>query len=756
MAQLAREWQEGGEEGKEVMVSVAGLLSSPGDLTAHKRLQLGAVRALVGANPNMVLRRVEKAWDHYRPPLNRHTRNVVVVSAVNAALDQWTQAHTADKPNVCEAVTVANRFMHYGGNDVAWANRVETKGSRVLPSTPFKAEEEAEHLALAKRHLPLNEVTSVDLLWEGYVPNLQSSRGLPKPTASKKDDWGPIMTAIMRAQTDRDVAVLTDSPHWKTAVIKLKAELHDVEKLDTKARAYYVLPAETSMALGCTLAHFYKGAPTFLEHPDSMSMVGMSLFYGGAERVFRWLDSLEATVGVFYADDGLTCLHLPSGRKWIFLPDISSMDMNVPDRHKQGWMDYLSERANPEDNAQAKWIQDLLEAYSRVLTDAHYLLPRGVEVKFLNFAATGFPANTHYETYVSMLMWKTVCEPYLCKKLAKLPKKATAQEEDKAIRVIVDKLIKKTGEYGPEWKGDYELYEYDGKNLHGILGHNLWREKPGKAFAAVPVERCLASLLNPRTKPKKSGSAVVLTYGRSVALLLTGGYATPWWWTVVRVLHARAKEVLATMHISHMAAMQTASADSEMLLGGDLAVFASFVRVSGGMTQLLGPPTSRACRRARSKHKKGRAIASAFSACVWENVVTTTAPATAPVSYTAGVSPDKPKVTVKVTRKKKGKRARKRAKQARKLAKAQRKVGKDKKATVATPSKPAEAGEANASTKRAKKAKKKEKRKPVPAGSTAVPAAPTESKEAPAEKQGASKPKKARLGKKLKRALGRS
>jgi hypothetical protein len=524
------------------------LQASPGDLPSLGKLKQLDVKKLIGDNPNIVVETRNKAYDFTGPASPQCTRASNVIVPVNAVLQSYMDRED-DLPegesSLADIVRQSEDWVFYGGAETGYFHRLRTKGSRDMRNFKLPSATSA-HLARIAKRFPLNRVGVVDLLGCGYKPRMETSRGLPEPSRSKRDDQSALMMFLYNTQTNRDMTALNQLDAGCLAVLKLKAELHEFSKLLTKARGYCCFPAEWSLTLGAFLCHFVKGVPHALQDRHSCNFIGSSFFYGGAAKFKQFIESATVTAPRYgvYGDDSVISTRLKSGRYFVFMPDISSMDMNTPSAYIDPWLKYLlSHHDECEEKEEEAWFEECMKAYQHCLKESRIVLPRGFICRFLNMSLTGLPANSHYQTFINIFVFTVVME-------REIVEACQASEEDASLeadQALVDALERKLRKLqndcaGMPWKESKGFEHYTGTKIAGFLGHQFLFEDPHPRVSIAP-HKLLASLINPRGKPSKSATAVFIAYGRGIALAIAGGYCFPWFLEIIDALYQRCLEL---------------------------------------------------------------------------------------------------------------------------------------------------------------------------------------------------------------------
>jgi len=541
------------------------LQASPGEIYNSAKITLNAVQGLVNASPNMELVRHQPSLDFSKPPMRRHTRSANVVAV---AQEVFAAPSVSDGQ---AAIEYANKWIHYGGAEEGWLARVKARGcgSKALSMAP---DVKVSMLAFAEKCFPLNRVSKINLINSFYKPDLQSSAGLPNINSSKADVWPALRAELAKVnQEPIDLRPITGHSYWPVAVLKLKAELHETAKLGEKARGYCVFPALTSMTLGSFLAHFTKQLPTIVDNPTSTSLVGISFYHGGAQRFLDWVEAtpMGDVRAAYYGDDCIIVARTMANRLYFMLPDVSAMDMNTPSAFAPLWLEHIAQHWQGQTTAQMESFQALMGMYKHLLCDADYVLPRGVVVKWRNFATTGLAGNTHYQTFVNTVVWGAFIQPVFQQAMAASEPGASTDMDRQIVRAAFSVAAGRMQEVGLEWKVDtLKVSRFKGK-IVGILGQTLVRDKLTKQVdVGIPVGRLLASLLNPSKTPSKGPTAVFVAYARSVALGVCGGYRFPAWQALVKKLRGDCLKIAPVLQPEHRVALASLYVKDELGLGG--------------------------------------------------------------------------------------------------------------------------------------------------------------------------------------------
>jgi hypothetical protein len=550
------------------------------------KLKVSAVRALLEASPNADLLPQPHSYKVSAVPMARHTRDTAVVECVNTAF----LGGPGKRKRKAAVVDYANQWIYYKGSEQGWAHRYKQHGCNVKTELDerFFTEEAA---AMLLECMPLNKVRAITLEADFYEPNLDSSAGLPHPDKSKRDILPVLAQKLAACQAAGDLSSLAQVEDWATAILMLKGELHELAKLGTKARAYFCYPAATSVALGCFLAHFTSKLPTFVDDAACTNLVGISLYHGGADALLTRVESLEASAAAFYGDDAIIVIVFPSKRRWIALPDVASMDTNTHEKFKDLWLAHLDSHFISGDARETGLYTSAMGLYQTLLTKSTFVFPRGVQAHLKNFTVTGMVGNTHVQTMANSLVWKVILEPLVVEEVSKLDNTADKADEAACVQRILDRLQKAMKDVGQmPWKEPISFYRYK-KRIKGLLGHTIWREGPGIGLAALPQERLIASLLNPRQKPNKSGSAVLMAYSRGIALAVAGGYAYKGFMAVLAALRKRSVDIAKTLQPEHQVKLGTFHPRTELDLGGDDVLIPPVLRVGSKGLEVLPVPS---------------------------------------------------------------------------------------------------------------------------------------------------------------------
>lgn len=133
----------------------------------------------------------------------------------------------------------------------------------------------------------------------------------------------------------------------------------------------------------------------------------------------------------------------------------------------------------------------------------------------------------------------------------------------------------------------------DSVTIRGVLGHDIF--PTGKhqkaALAAVPLPRLVASLINARQKPNKSGTALLDAYGRSISLLVAGGYMYPAFVHTVQGLYEKVLEMIPTMAADHKSRVVQMTHSSGLGLADDEPILEGVFFVQGSEFLVRPPPT---------------------------------------------------------------------------------------------------------------------------------------------------------------------
>lgn len=556
------------------------------DVPGCGKLKQPVVEAMLAASPNATLLASRHRVDPGKPPLARHTRDASVVACVNSAF--W--AAPGKRKRKTKVVAEVNKWIYYQGSEQGWQARYTQHGCNA--KTPLAVRLIGDDAVAALREcMPLNSVHSISLLADFYKPNLEASAGLPNPEKSKRDELPGILRVLIECQAQKSFEPITKFDDWATALFMLKSELHDVNKLLQKARAYFCYPAVTSMAVGCFLAHFTSKLPTFIDRPSCTNLVGLSLYHGGADALLSRVEGLESSAAAFYGDDGLIVIVFPSKRRWIILPDVASMDTNTHEAFKGLWLKHVDNHFCSADEREVAYHTSAMSLYNTILHNSTFVFPRGVQAKLTNFTVTGMVANTHVQTMANSVIWKMVLEPKLTEMAAAMDAGADKSTEAACVKQIVDELAGLMVEVGQlPWKLPISYYRYRGR-IDGLLGHNIWRDTPQSGLAALPEERLLSSLLNPRKKPNKSGSAVLLAYSRGIALAGAGGYAYEGFMAVLGALRERSVQLARTLQPEHQVALSQFHPQTELDLAGDDVPVPPVFRIAANGFEVLPVPT---------------------------------------------------------------------------------------------------------------------------------------------------------------------
>jgi hypothetical protein len=523
-----------------------------------------------------------------------HTRNSDVVRIVSDALRKGR----GKRGIAAAAVEEANKWRHWTGADKGLLRRLKERGSD--PKPEHDMEEWAKAREAMINAMPLNVVQNITVKPSHYKPNLETSAGWPAPELTKRNIFDSrILPLLEQVESDMSFESVMLLDGWNVVVYKLKGELHLIGTEEVKARAYYVLRGETSVVVGAALSCFTNKIKNFTEDPSCVNLVGVSLYGGGANNLLQSIETCEGCAAAYYGDDGLIIMVLPSGRRYTFMPDVSSMDMNTPGSFKAMWLDHLSKFCVPdttgEGQTQESYQASFLKVYSSLFCGARFILPYGQMVQFRNFSTTGMCGNTYYQTYVNGLVWLHKLKPICQSAVAEggLTPESSKEDEKAMLKGLAKRLYAAMKAVGLPWKSGayFKLYNREKVKLSPFLGHTIARHSPQHhALAYVPLGRLLASLVNPRRTPVKAGSAIVVAYVRSLALFLAGGYMYPVWVSVMQELHEAVKSTLKTLSPQHGAELTTQTAIAGVDLGEDEIYLQGILMRNGVGDLYLKPP----------------------------------------------------------------------------------------------------------------------------------------------------------------------
>jgi hypothetical protein len=496
---------------------------------------------------------------------------------------------------VLEATQTAGAFIHYAGAEQGWLNRVNLYGVSAKPDLPENALSALEGpLRKTLGSFALNKVHAICVAPSWYAPNFASSTGLPTPSTTKKEDKARIVGLLKAVEKSRSYNVIAQQEFWDVGLFTLKKELHELSRLKTKARAYYCFPGPTSVALGAFLSHFMKATPTFAEDPKFTSLVGLSFYGGGATRLVRSIRAVPegSAAAAYYGDDALIILRTMSGRRFAFLPDVRAMDMNTPEGFKDLWLWHISQHWVGESDDTL--YSSGMALYQALLKDARYLLPYGKIAKLQNFSTTGLTANTQYQTFVNSLVWNWKLKP-----LAEHMLRNGGGDQDKAgdlalVKEIAAQMYIVMEEIGLGWKPEATPFRISDTSLKGLLGHNLCYDKTSfQTTAHVPLGRLMASLVNPGVVAKKEATSVVQAYGRSIALLIAGGYHYRTFVHLVDKLREAVLDILPHLSMEHVNKLLSLEHGTDLGIGGDEVWFAPALYLNeNGEVCVRSPPTA--------------------------------------------------------------------------------------------------------------------------------------------------------------------
>lgn len=574
-----------------------GGLSAAPDVPQIGRPKKAVLEGLYRECTNMHLSEDVLPIDPGRSPPATHTRDVHVVTLVSREM--------LDAPGSMamrlEALTEANKFICYAGSEQGWVARVRARGMSEKPDLVSSEWEDAQ--ALAIESFPLNRVSKIDPAPSFYTPNLDSSAGLPNPNRTKREELPCIQRALSRVIAEGSYEVLTQVQLWDVGCFTLKKELHQLDKLAEKARAYYAFPGTTSVAVGGFMSHFTQKVRTFADDPNCTNLVGISFFGGGAQRVLDSIEKATESVAAYYGDDALLVIVMPSGRRYHFLPDVAGMDFNTPEGFKRMWVEHIERHWDgPEEDL---LFDSGLNLYNTLLLSCRYLLPGGRVAKYTNFSTTGMTSNTYYQTFVNTVVWHKLLKPLISGMLREHSADADSKEDRIMAEKICQALYGEMKRVGLAWKPGAIPHLYQGR-VAGLLGHDLFPDVESKlALAAVPLGRLLASLVNPKQKPNKSGTAMLQAYGRAISLYVAGGYAYPCFRKVLEALHSRVLEMVPTLNEEHRLRLSSMMTSAELDMGEDNTSVHSVYRIVDGVLLVRKPPTKEQVLALRLKPHEG-------------------------------------------------------------------------------------------------------------------------------------------------------
>jgi len=521
---------------------------NPGEMSGYGKPALSMfTTALTGPNCTVQAERGNLEIWRVRPTI--HTRTSEVISVMN---DLQHKPKSDYQPFTDEEVDKVNGQVYFPGIMKAFLNVYSTYGRGHKPTSlsaalglmvnPNVELDPAFDDTLQEemtRSMPFRSPAKLGLN-DFFKPNLESGAGFPYHTKTKSDilhHWIPLVNQVFE---EFSMDPVRNQPQWDACHISLKAELHDYDKLETKARAYYCYPAVTSLVLGNIMSHFSRKIPTIVDSPPGSNqytnMVGLSFYHGGASRVLKWVENLEVSGAGYYGDDALLVLVCPSGRRFIFTPDIRKMDMNTPDVFIEPWLLHLYSFGAELDEKSHALFEQALDTYSQLLTDSLVHLPHKLVVKFTNYSKTGTVMNTYFQTFVNSLMFRAVLEPAIKDAMGELPVDATLEDELLAVKNLAVLLGNHMRRAGLAWKPFDDPYVYKGV-IKSFLGHTLDKSNPFLFY--LPRPRIFASLLNPRSRRKRALTNLCVAYARSLALLVSGGGCHPFLWSAARALAKR-------------------------------------------------------------------------------------------------------------------------------------------------------------------------------------------------------------------------
>jgi len=120
----------------------------------------------------------------------------------------------------------------------------------------------------------------------------------------------------------------------------------EVQAKLAKVRPYGCQPLPTRMFGMYAGSYVEKYIKNFSEDPNSISAYHFSQFYGGAQRIFDYMDyhynKTEATFwGLAYGDDQLWTIRLDDGEVLYLTPDVNAMDMNTRSDTIKAFYDWI-------------------------------------------------------------------------------------------------------------------------------------------------------------------------------------------------------------------------------------------------------------------------------------------------------------------------------------------------------------------------------------------------------------------------------
>lgn len=569
----------------EQVVYESNITAAP-DVPTYGRVKK-SVRLHVYQNcPNVALTGQVHKLDPGTAGAPGHTRDAHVVALVDRDLAIGPGKRTLR----LSAAAEANANISHSGTEQGWLARLASCGSNVFPA--FEESSWADAARATMESFPLNRVKAIEIAPQWYKPNLKSSAGLPDPALMKSQVLADIKGVLLKVKATQSYESVYVNPYWETGVHMLKHELHEIGRLDSKARAYYCFPATTSVPLGGFMSNFTSGIPTYSDFDGCTNLVGISFYHGGAGRLLQRITQATQPTAGFYGDDALMTLVFPSGRRYVALPDVIAMDMNTPDGFKELWCQHVTNHwVGPETGIPL--FESGLSMYAHMLTKARFLLPGGLLAKMKNFAATGMTSNTYYQTFVNSMVWHRFLKPIALERLSRCSAEASGKDDHRAASEILGRWYETMTTLGIQWKEGATFVRFK-HNLRGLLGHDI-KSQGGDfttALAYVPLGRLMASLINPARRPNKSGTATLQAYARAWALAIAGGYVYPVFMMILQHLYDKSAQIAPTLHIEHKAKMEQLSEGTELSEGRDAIRLPSLFKLRGTVLEIVTPVTA--------------------------------------------------------------------------------------------------------------------------------------------------------------------
>jgi len=379
-----------------------------------------------------------------------------------------------------------------------------------------------------------------------FSPNLAAAYGLPYPDKKKKDEITRLDGSTVSGSESmfRDMNIIfkklslsaTEFNSWlqkqgkdggliyTTCIIKNKYEVIEREKLNSKARPYYVYPGGLACMFSILFDWFSQGIRK-LEDGPTMNLIGHSWANGGAGKLFDYLFDLQPGEAkfVYYADDAAIAIKDVDGNLYLFKPDIEFMDMSIKDWLVDSFMQYV--QYNAKDKIDKQWLR-VLQLYRVLAVKGPVLYAKqwvGIPPQGIH---SGIPGTSYLDEFGTACVGTKCIHDGIfknCKDLAD-------------VNRHVVRYMEVCSEFGFSVKPGTEIVEELGNADFGITKTVIEGPILGYSFENInnewyPIakpEKIAASFVYPAVTPKTHAEKVRLRAIRGAGLAVSGGWRFPY------------------------------------------------------------------------------------------------------------------------------------------------------------------------------------------------------------------------------------